>query len=263
VVAKSTEPGIDAGNDLPTGSWQPRLVLRSSSWSEFRADGKRLLKEQGELVGLGGVARWSADYGSLELGLEVLRGHRCYDGQTGSGAPASTVVDVRESAVSLASKLRISPSWRFIGALDHGLLHRRLRSSAGAQGYTERWQWTPLHFGLEWWKREGSAEWEAGAAGGPVLNPRVQVNIADFDLAMVKPSRASSRRLWLGHHSDLSLDHPLQWRLSFTVIAEQTRFDASEPVPLYAHGILRAGISQPHTRWENSQISVALRAKWR
>ena len=53
-----------------------------------------------------------------------------------------------------------------------------------------------------------------------------------------------------------------QWSAHAAVGWERTTLPASEPVPLYANGVLVGAASQPRTRITSTQLTIGVQARW-
>lgn len=133
-------------------------LASSFTWKEFNDNGSRLLKESGNLYGIGGAYWWkSKGPFTLQPGGEIFGGTVDYSGMTQAGIPSNTKVDyfgVRlkfeaGAAFGSAESVRIEP----FGGLGFSAWLRAINDGTAANGtkaygYTENWKTLHVRLGL-------------------------------------------------------------------------------------------------------------------
>lgn len=134
------------------------LAIDSFTWKEFDADGSRLLKESGPLVGVG-FTYWREDeqHVTLRPTAEIFGGQVNYDGQTQAGVPVSTTVNYFGFKLEGDIGRRFRPSQGLslepFGGLGYRTWLRNIRNGTAADGsptagYREDWKTFYARLGL-------------------------------------------------------------------------------------------------------------------
>jgi hypothetical protein len=276
----SVAPGAgaaDGGDGFTVGppQWQLAAGAQHSAWDEYAPDGKALLHERGWLSGASGGVRVALRRGNVRLGALGLelghwQGTRDYDGTTSLGTPAQTVVDVRRTALALRGEAALASGWSATAELQPNWLHRDLHDTSNAQGYPEDWRWTLAHIGLQWRSASEQASDEGGdgsglsghVAWGRALAPRVELRLPGRDAATLKPGTGTAWQAGARWGATLGAWSQAQWSAHAAVGWERITLPASEPVPVYANGVLVGAASQPRTRITSTQLTIGVQARW-
>ena len=267
----------DGGDGFAVGppQWQLATGAQHSAWDEYAPNRKALLHERGLLSGASAGVRVALRRGDVRLGALGLelghwQGTRDYDGTTSLGTPAQTVVDVRRTTLALRGEAALASAWSATAQLQPNWLHRNLRDTANAQGYPEDWRWTLARIGLQWRSASGQAADEVGdesglsghAAWGRVLVPRVELRLPGSDAATLEPGTGTAWQAGARWGATLGAWSQAQWSAHAAVDWERITLPASEPVPVYANGVLVGAASQPRTRITSTQLTVGVQARW-
>jgi hypothetical protein len=275
-----TAPGAgaaDGGDGFTVGppQWQLAAGAQHSAWDEYAPNRKALLHERGWLSGASGsvqvaLKRGDVRLGALGLELGHWQGTRDYDGTTSLGTPAQTVVDVRRTTFALRGDVALTSGWSATAELQPNWLHRDLHGTANAQGYPEDWRWTLARIGLQWRSASGQASDEDGdgsglsghAAWGRALAPRVELRLPGRDVATLEPGTGTAWQAGARWGATLGAWSQAKWSAHAAVGWERITLPASEPVPVYANGVLVGGASQPRARLTSTQLTVGVQARW-
>ena len=267
----------DGGDGFAVGppQWQLATGAQRSAWDEYAPNRKALLHERGLLSGASAGVRVALRRGDVRLGALGLelghwQGTRDYDGTTSLGTPAQTVVDVRRTTLALRGEAALASAWSATAQLQPNWLHRNLRDTANAQGYPEDWRWTLARIGLQWRSASGQAADEVGdesglsghAAWGRVLAPRVELRLPGRDAATLEPGTGTAWQAGARWGATLGAWSQARWSAHAAVDWERITLPASEPVPVYANGVLVGAASQPRTRITSTQLTVGVQARW-
>lgn len=267
----------DGGDGFSVGppQWQLDAGAQHSAWDEYAPGSKALLHERGWLSGASAGVRVALRRGDVRLGALGLelghwQGTRDYDGTTSLGTPAQTVADVRRTTFALRGEAALAPAWSATAKLQPNWLHRNLRDTANAQGYPEDWRWTLARIGLQWRSASGQASDKAGdesglsghAAWGRVLAPRVELRLPGRDAATLEPGTGTAWQAGARWGATLGAWSQAQWSAHAAVDWERITLPASEPVPVYANGVLVGAASQPRTRITSTQLTIGVQARW-
>ena len=180
--------------------WHLYPSFQYFTWEEF-SGGRRLLKEEGPLFGIGGSARLDLYRKSLMLTLrgEVFGGDVDYDGQTQPASnPAFSERPLSTDVVYFGTKLESDVGWRMMteagsfepfAGLGYRWWLRAIQDSTAntnqnppqaftVGGYTEWWHSLYTRLGLRW-DCKASDDLSLFAEGGGKY-PFLNWNIADF-----------------------------------------------------------------------------------
>lgn len=280
VALASAAPGAgaadgSAGFAVGPPQWQLAAGAQHSAWDEYAPDGKALLHEGGWLSGASGGVRVALRRGDVRLGALGLelghwQGRRDYDGTTSLGTPAKTVADVRRTTLALRGEAALTSSWSTTAELQPNWLHRDLHDTMNAQGYPEDWRWTLARIGLQWRSASGQASDEGGdesglsghAAWGRALAPRMELRLPGRDAATLEPGTGTTWQAGARWGAALGAWSRAQWSAHAAIGWERITLPASEPVPVYANGVLVAAASQPRTRITSTQLTMGVQARW-
>ena len=267
----------DGGDGFAVGppQWQLATGAQHSAWDEYAPNRKALLHERGLLSGASAGVRVALRRGDVRLGALGLelghwQGTRDYDGTTSLGTPAQTVVDVRRTTLALRGEAALTSAWSATAQLQPNWLHRNLRDTANAQGYPEDWRWTLARIGLQWRSASSQASDNVGdesglsghAAWGRVLAPRVELRLPGRDAATLEPGTGTAWQAGARWGATLGAWSQARWSAHAAVDWERITLPASEPVPVYANGVLVGAASQPRTRITSTQLTVGVQARW-
>ena len=239
------------------------LVSRSSRWLERSAAGATLLTEHGPLTGLSLGWHEPFDGFSARLGWQGVRGVRSYDGQTMSGTPVATGVDLQEDRLELALRAPLASDWTLGLQIEPTQLRRHLRSTATASGYPERWRWTLLQVDLAGHRAVDSGvelAWRLGY--GALLAPRVVATFPGRDPVTLVPSRGRQVSASLDASGPLMLAPASAWRWQCGLAWSAHRFDASGVSAVTSNGTLSGGAVQPETELRDLTLRLGVSARW-
>lgn len=237
-------------------------MLQSSTWTETDAQGRRLLREQGQLQGVSlgwGVAP-GVTGGRLEL--QTLSGRRDYAGQSSTGVPVHTRSDLQHLGLWARWTWALDTGWQLEASLGGQGLRRSLRGTAQAVGYTERWRWAEARAGLghHWVLTAGRLQWQLDA--GLLLAPQVDLQPGSFEPLRLRPGTGHSLATRLGWSVPMPDLLPAGTQLQVGLQARADRFGASAAVPGFVQGQLRAAFSQPLTRQQSLGLTVGIERRW-
>ena len=276
----SMAPGAGAtdggdGVDIGPPHWQMAAGAQHSAWDEYGSDGKALLHERGWLRGASSGVRVAFRRGDVRLGALGLelghwQGTRDYDGTTSLGAPAQTVVDVRRTTLALRGEAALTSGWSATAELQPNWLHRNLHDTANAQGYPEDWRWTLARIGLQWQHPSGQGSDDEGdgsglsghAAWGRALASHMELRLPGRDAATLKPGTGSAWQAGARWGASLGARSQARWMSYAAIDWERIALPSSEPVPVYANGVLVGAASQPRTRITSTQLTIGVQARW-
>ena len=233
--------------------------VERSRWSEFDANGLRLVRETGTLrtVALGlagdcGAWQWQGRW-------QHAQGTRGYDGASNNGVPLHTTSGIRRERANLQA-------WRSFGA-SHAVgvegrwtqLHRDIASIGGISGYPERFSaWQAALGARHTWAEVGGTNigLEAWLGGGPAGH--VDVALPGLDDARLKLGVSRSVRVGLSLSSPDAITEAAGWHWRVRLEVQQDRTRIGRPQALYRQGALYGAAVQPKFEQVSASLSAAL-----
>ncbi|MCV2371161.1 hypothetical protein [Roseateles oligotrophus] len=214
-----------------------------SQWTEHDAEGRRLLREHGQLpeatltVG-GACGSWSAD-----LSWRHSAGRRDYQGLSNHGASVQTHSRLRINEWSLSVQRPLFDGLKLGMRMQHQQTRRELATTGAVLGYPEQhghWIYALglLSEGAAW----GESRWRLGAwlGGGPSGRVRIALPIADETTLRTGAMRQSELQLqWL------SAPWAEAWRASLGLRWREERVGAGAASTLWRQGVAVGGALQP------------------
>lgn len=162
------------------------VVRESQQWDEFSSNGKRLLRESGQLSGPALIIGTECDRWRLNVGLELLDGSRNYDGQTNLGTPLQTQSRISSSKGHGEVSFAVTPNWR-LGARWSGVsTERDIASTPTATGYPEYYEWRLWQAGAAWSTEMDWGGWGAGLWWGRTSDSAMRVQLPGRDPAWLE-----------------------------------------------------------------------------
>ncbi len=254
LLLAATSLGAFAACDPQPTAWIGTYVGGLSTWNEFDASGRRVVREAGRLHGTELSTRWRCFDWDVVAALSQLSGSRSYDGETSTGVPAVSTSNVRQRYGSVQASFRITDTWHLGGRLASTRIWRDIASTSEAAGYPERFDLTMISFGAQAQTVTGPGNLALSAWLGKPAMSRMALNLPGRDQAT----------LALG--SVLQVEMAAAWRARITstwhwqadVRYRRTDIGQSEDAVIRRGGVPVGLAKQPRTSILDVPISLGV-----
>lgn len=249
-----------AGKDTLHNEFVGGISVSNFDFREFDAQGDRLLREDGLLVGIAG--RWDGIFRHWSFGLagELSGGEVDYDGQTQAGVPLQTKTDELifegQARIGWIVPLKRGFSTEYFGALGYRGWERDIQATPTSGDVFETYRWFYASAGFDGGYRSSPASiWHLRIEILRPLNPEVEIRLGGFDDVTLDLGRETGWRVGVINRRTLDSKKHLEFALEYTA----WNLGRSSAKPLTRNGMVTGFVvSEPASETR----VVALRANF-
>ena len=245
-----------AAESVGTLAWKldQSVGLVDSQWREKTPEGVIHVKEGGRLHVAAIALTASHPLMDVTVRHEQLWGHRLYEGVTNQGQGATSMSEVRNDTLGLSILKRVGPSWTFDAAIDRVSMHRKIRSTAIAMGYSERYEYTMTKLGIQH---------QLGLSDGLYLHTHLSLGLSLDEGLLLSLPGFDPIQMKIGHGQTTGVSWRLvksfsdsKWQASLKLGYEKDEFKAGDASTLFKGGRISGSAQQPAWHHATTQLNA-------
>lgn len=229
--------------------------IERNVWQEFSSNGKRLVREQGDLPFAALGTQVSCDWGTLAVRGAATQGVREYSGVSNTGGALTTQSTLRNSELMLSYSYAINPQLEPFLSAGISRSKRDIQSAGSVLGYPEEFRMYPVQIGLKWRPILFDNRLLLLAHAGGALQPQVNVWLPGRDLLTLNLGRTLST----GVSADLELGTMAQGKFFFVTQWSSMRIAEGSAGIITRDGVPTGVAHQPHSQLTQTQMSILWR----